>query len=146
MRSAIFDAVVVRDLLNEMNDVAPELGLLDPHERLGKRKSVRNGEEVAHVTRRGRRAISERRSRWRRRAVEEERHRHLQDVRDVLEAVAPIRFVPFSYFCTCWNVRPRASPSVVWLMLSVIRRMRTRAPTCLSVGSGVPFVIMISKA
>jgi hypothetical protein len=22
--------------------------------------------------------------------------------------LAPIRFVPFSYFCTCWKVRPRA--------------------------------------
>ena len=25
--------------------------------------------------------------------------------------LAPIRFVPFSYFCTCWNVRPSFSPS-----------------------------------
>ena len=27
--------------------------------------------------------------------------------------LAPIRFVPFSYFCTCWNVIPRPSPSFV---------------------------------
>ncbi len=24
-----------------------------------------------------------------------------------------IRFAPFSYLCTCWNVRPMASPNVV---------------------------------
>ena len=86
MRSAIFDAVVVRDLLDEMNDVTAELGLIDPHERCGERKSVRSGEEVAHVARRRRRTLPDWRSRWRRRALEEERHRNLQDMRDVLEA------------------------------------------------------------
>ena len=30
--------------------------------------------------------------------------------------LAPIRFAPFSYFCTCWNVSPNASPSFSWLM------------------------------
>ena len=30
--------------------------------------------------------------------------------------LAPIRLVPFSYFWTCWKVRPRASPSFSWLM------------------------------
>src|ERR1041385_8116311 len=50
--------------------------------------------------------------------------------------LAPMRLVPFSYFCTCWKVRPRASPSFSWLMLSIIRRMRTREPTCLSMGLG----------
>jgi hypothetical protein len=34
--------------------------------------------------------------------------------------------VPFSYFCTCWNVKPIASPSLVWLILSIILRIRTR--------------------
>jgi hypothetical protein len=27
--------------------------------------------------------------------------------------LAPMRFVPFSYFCTCWNVRPSAPASAV---------------------------------
>jgi hypothetical protein len=48
----------------------------------------------------------------------------------------PMRLVPRSHFCTCWNVKPRASPSLVWLIPSIILRMRTRAPTCLSVGLG----------
>src|SRR3954468_15191575 len=50
--------------------------------------------------------------------------------------LAPTRLVPFSYFCTCWNVRPNASPSFSWLMPSMMRRMRTRLPTYLSTGLG----------
>src|ERR1700722_14568939 len=49
---------------------------------------------------------------------------------------APTRFVPFSYFCTCWKVSPNASPSFSWLMPSMMRRMRTRLPTYLSTGLG----------
>src|SRR5579863_1581006 len=50
--------------------------------------------------------------------------------------LAPTRLVPFSYFCTCWNVSPSASPSLSWLMPSMMRRMRTRLPTYLSTGLG----------
>src|ERR1700704_740165 len=50
--------------------------------------------------------------------------------------LAPTRLVPFSYFWTCWNVRPKASPSFSWLMPSMMRRMRTRLPTYLSTGLG----------
>src|SRR5260370_2593615 len=50
--------------------------------------------------------------------------------------LAPTRLVPFSYFCTCWKVRPNASPSFSWLMPSMMRRMRTRLPTYLSTGLG----------
>jgi hypothetical protein len=50
--------------------------------------------------------------------------------------LAPMRFVPFSYFCTCWNVRPSALPSSVWLIASNFRRIRTRPPTCVSTGFG----------
>src|SRR3954451_14540228 len=50
--------------------------------------------------------------------------------------LAPTRVVPFSYFCTCWNVSPNASPSFSWLMPSMMRRMRTRLPTYLSTGFG----------
>src|SRR5262249_23533518 len=50
--------------------------------------------------------------------------------------LAPMRFVPLSYFCTCWNVSPRASPSFSWLIPSIIRRIRTRLPTFLSHGLG----------
>ena len=47
-----------------------------------------------------------------------------------------MRLAPFSYFCTCWKVRPSASPSFPWLIASILRRMRTRLPTCLSMGFG----------
>ena len=57
-----------------------------------------------------------------------------------------MRLVPFSYFCTCWKVRPSASPSFSWLMLSIIRRMRTREPTCLSIGLGAFLAINVSYA
>src|SRR5258707_15398480 len=50
--------------------------------------------------------------------------------------LAPTRLVPFSYFWTCWKVRPSASPSFSWLMPSMMRRMRTRLPTYLSTGLG----------
>jgi hypothetical protein len=50
--------------------------------------------------------------------------------------LALTRFAPFSYFCTCWNVSPSASPSFSWLMSSIIRRILTRPPTCLSTGLG----------
>src|SRR4030088_767300 len=58
-----------------------------------------------------------------------------------------MRLVPFSYFCTCWNVSPSAPPSFSWLIDSIIRRMRTRLPTCLSIGFGAFLaIIMISYA
>src|SRR6476620_6145440 len=50
--------------------------------------------------------------------------------------LAPTRLVPFSYFWTCWKVRPNASPSFSWLMPNMMRRMRTRLPTYLSTGLG----------
>src|SRR5579863_8575069 len=50
--------------------------------------------------------------------------------------LAPTRLVPFSYFCTCWKVRPSASPSFSWLIPSMMRRIRTRLPTYLSTGLG----------
>jgi hypothetical protein len=52
---------------------------------------------------------------------------------------SPMRLVPFSYFCTYWKVRPSASPSFPWLIASIMRRMRTRPPTCLSMGLGAFF-------
>src|ERR1700733_4845397 len=43
--------------------------------------------------------------------------------------LALMRFDPFSYFWICWNVTPRSSPSLLWLMPSIARRIRNRAPT-----------------
>jgi hypothetical protein len=38
-------------------------------------------------------------------------------------------FVPFSYFCICWKVTPRASATYVWLLPPSSRAARKRAPT-----------------
>ena len=45
---------------------------------------------------------------------------------------APMRFTPFSYFCTCWNVTPIRSASSVWERRHSSRRERTRRPTSAS--------------
>jgi hypothetical protein len=61
--------------------------------------------------------------------------------------LAPMRLAPLSYFCTCWKVRPSAAASFSWLIASIRRRIRTRAPTCLSVGFAMtdPLAKAISK-
>ena len=48
--------------------------------------------------------------------------------------LAPIQFIPFSYFCTCWNVRPSSVAMSVCVRPSIILRILIRLPTCLSVG------------
>src|SRR3954471_5173744 len=45
---------------------------------------------------------------------------------------APMRFTPFSYLCTCWNVPPIRSASSVWERRHSSRRERTRRPTSAS--------------
>jgi hypothetical protein len=59
--------------------------------------------------------------------------------------LAPMRFVPLSYFCTCWNVSPRPSASFSWLIPSIFRAIRTRLPTCLSTGLGAFLTIACSR-
>jgi hypothetical protein len=56
-----------------------------------------------------------------------------------------MRLAPFSYFCTCWNVRPRASASVDWDMPSLVRRRRSFVPTCLSIGCATSLGIGFSS-
>src|SRR5262245_7906437 len=41
------------------------------------------------------------------------------------------------------GVRPSAAPSFSWLIATILRRMRTRAPTCSSVGFGAIFLPMV---
>src|SRR4249920_2962939 len=54
--------------------------------------------------------------------------------------LAPMRLVPFSYFCTCWNVTPSSLASAVWLRPSSRRLTRTREPTRTSVCVGPCFI------
>jgi hypothetical protein len=41
--------VLAGNLLNEINDAAPELGFVDPHERLAQGKPLASDEEIRHV-------------------------------------------------------------------------------------------------
>ena len=77
--------MVDSDLLHELDDTLLELRVLDPHEGLGERESVRRGEKVGHLGRQWSHFLRLGCSRYTRRAFEEERHRDLQDVRDVLQ-------------------------------------------------------------
>jgi hypothetical protein len=52
-----------------------------------------------------------------------------------------MRFVPRSYFCTCWNVTPSTSPSSVWLKPRCSRSARTRFAISVSDGSRLRFPI-----
>ena len=47
-----------------------------------------------------------------------------------------IRFAPFSYFWICWKLTPHCSASASCDIPMVRRRMRTAAPSAMSMGSG----------
>src|ERR1700683_3358723 len=77
-----------RNLLDEVHDAPPQLGVADFRERLGQRQAVRGGEKVGDVGR-GRCFSHTFRARptWDiRRAIKKERYRHLQYYRDLLES------------------------------------------------------------
>src|SRR5437667_8650960 len=71
------DATLSGNLLDEVDDAAPELRILDPGERFGEHKPIGRGEEVGHVVRRRRRALHPGCTLYARRALEEERHWNL---------------------------------------------------------------------
>lgn len=48
-----------------------------------------------------------------------------------------MRLAPFSYFWICWKLTPHCSASASCDMPIVLRRMRTAAPSAMSIGSGV---------
>src|SRR5262245_61528106 len=54
---------------------------------------------------------------------------------------AEMRFMPRSYFCTCWKVTPSASLSSVWVRPRCSRRVRTRLAISASIGSRLRFPI-----
>ncbi len=125
---------VARNLLDEVNDATSKLRLLDAHERLGEREPVGRGEEVEHVGRRGCLAEPLRLPRLMRRAL-----RKRGDLRDMRNAGVNLRdaigaFLVFLYLLEC------QVEGVAKLLLnripSIMRRIRTRLPTCLSMGFG----------
>src|SRR5579862_2261604 len=91
-RRAVLSALLVcRDLFDEVDDTAAQLGVVDPRKRFGQRQPVRGGKKIGDVSRRGRFSHSFRAPRARDvgRAIEEERDRYLQDVGDLLQAAGP---------------------------------------------------------
>ena len=67
------------DLLNQVNDASPELGVLNAHEGFRERKPIRRGEEVGDIGGRRRLIQSVRLSGQGRCAFEEEWNRDFQD-------------------------------------------------------------------
>src|SRR5215208_5744349 len=57
--------------------------------------------------------------------------------------LAPTRFTPFSYFCTCWNVTPNWSASADCDMPLASRWILIRWPTATSMASGFFFLPVI---
>ena len=100
-RSLALVLTLARDLLHQVHDAAPELRFFDARESLCEREPFRGGEEIGNVGRGGKvlacrlgacrsGAPSKKNSTgtWRMCAI-------------CCSRLAPIRFVPFSYFCTC---------------------------------------------
>src|ERR1039457_2576378 len=85
------------DLLDQIDDATPELGLLDLHEGLGEGKPVGGGQEVRYVGRGGGLAhalgaVAGLRMEARR-SLEEECHRDLQDMGNLLQPAGSDRVV-----------------------------------------------------
>src|SRR4029079_3684989 len=80
-------ALAAGNLLDQVDDAPPELGIVDAHERLGERQAVGGREKIGHIGGRGRlaEAFRSRHTGNARRPVKEERHRHLKDVRNLLQ-------------------------------------------------------------
>src|SRR6266853_157972 len=114
--------VATGDLLDEIDDPAPQLGIGNAHEGLGQRQAVGGSDKIGAPSKKNATGTC-----------------RIWEI--CCSRLAPIRFVPFSYFCTCWNVSDSASPSFSWLIPSIMRRILTRLPTCLSMGLGAFFVI-----
>ena len=75
------------DLLDEVDDAPPQLGVGDAHECLGQRQAIGGSKKVGHISRRGRFAQSVCRAAppARGRALEKERHRDLKDMGNLLQ-------------------------------------------------------------
>ncbi len=79
-------AFAVGDMLDQFDDVAAQLAVLDAHEGLDQRKPVDGGEKLGDIGRRDGLAHAAAMPARRRRALEEKRNRHLQDVAHLLQA------------------------------------------------------------
>jgi hypothetical protein len=135
--SALVGGFARGDLVDQLDDAAPQPGIGNARERSRQRQTLGTCQEIGNVGRRGPSGEAVGAGDAARSSLEQKRNRYLEFSEICWMRLAPTRLVPFSYFWTCWNVSPKASPSLSWLMPSMMRRMRTRLPTYLSTGLGV---------
>src|SRR5262245_15467955 len=83
--SPVSSQVVACDLLDKLDYATSQPWLLYPHERLGEREPFGRGEELKHISGRRRLFNFPGLPQYVRCTFEEERHRDLQDLRDVLQ-------------------------------------------------------------
>jgi hypothetical protein len=81
--------VLARDPLDKLDDALPQIYILYPRECLGEREPIACAEELGHIGGRRRLSIFLGLARQLRRTFEEERHRNLQYMGDVLQAARP---------------------------------------------------------
>ena len=135
--------LVLCKFFDQVHNPSSYLGVADPHERFNERQPVACCHEI----------LSMDRTKAAGRGGRRQRARPQRRMRSALAgygkpAAAELeltRFVPFSYFWTCWNVMPSASPSSDWLMSNIIRRIRRRLPTCWSMGLGDFWRVIVSS-
>ena len=140
-RGAMFtlaSIVLVGDLLDEIDNAAAQLFVLDACERLDQRKPIRSGDEFGDIVRRRSFTHAAAAAVKMRRALEEKRCRHLQDIGDLLQpAGADAVGALLVLLHLLESQTQRIAKLFLRLMRSIKRRIRTREPTCLSIGSGV---------
>jgi hypothetical protein len=106
--------VAACDLPDKFDDASPQPWRLYPHERLSEREPVGRGEELRHISGPRRLSNSIGLPRQLRCAFEEERHRDLQDMGDVLQAARADAILSILIFL---HLLPR-QPEVVAELLS----------------------------
>ena len=111
--SAFVGMFVGGDLLNQFHDAAPEPGVGDPCEGARQGQAFGRGEKVVDV-----RALFAQRLRGERQVFEEERHRDLQDVSDLLK---PTRTDAVGTLLVFLNLLERNAEYVRDVLLSEVR-------------------------
>jgi uncharacterized membrane protein HdeD (DUF308 family) len=94
-----------RQFLDKSNDTSLHI-LLDPHKRLREGKPVARRQKFVDVGRRWRRAIAAVLARHVWRTSKKNGTGTCKMLEICCKRLAVMRFLPFSYFCTCWNVIP----------------------------------------
>src|SRR3569833_349682 len=102
--SALVRSFAIRDLLDQIDDAAAELGVVDPRKRAGQSQSLRSCEKVGHVS--GRSSLAEalaiRPAAWN--PFEQERDRDLEDLGNLLDSArtnAVCALFVFLYLLEC---------------------------------------------